>query len=96
MRVMFHFDVLQRHIDAGKPEDGDNCPIALAIKEAGHTCSVGDDLVIDGKKYRWPKELYDFIGDFDLGHGGEPFSFDLDHEDLIDPDFLIEEDDASL
>lgn len=89
-----HFDVLQRHIDAGKPEDGDNCPVALAIKEAGHECSVGDELVIDGLKYQWPKELYNFIGDFDMGHGGEPFSFDLDRGDLIaGQDFEEEEED---
>lgn len=93
---LFHFEVLQKHIDAGVQGNVDRCPVALTIKEAGHECSVGDEIIIDGKRYSCPQTVSNFISDFDGDYWPPPFAFDLTDENLIDPQFLIEEDDASL
>lgn len=93
--VKFHFEIQQKHIDAGKPDDEGACPVVLAVKEAGHECKVNDEIHIDGKRFRIPQAVSNFVGDFDGGFESGPFGFDLTDEDLIDPP-LIEEDDASL
>lgn len=90
--MKFHFDIRQIHIDTGVQGEPDSCPVALAIKEAGYERSVGDEIIIDGLKFKLPQAVSDFVADFDGGENPVPFSFDLTDNDLIKE----EEDDESV
>ena len=76
--------VTQKHIDEGEAETCDRCPVALALKEAGHDIEVMGAFIamMTGDKVRstryWvspPCEVYNFIMNFDSGLPVKPFSF---------------------
>ena len=79
--------VKQKHIDVGTPCSSTSCPIALAIKEQVPGCAwatvgtddcgfhSGNNKFIDANL---SKRVQRFIGDFDRGIPGKPFSFHLD------------------
>lgn len=72
--------VNQTHIDHGRPGTCTLCPIALAIQEATGIQQVGVNIVevrIDGKYFDLPREVTEFINQFDAGGSVEPFEFEL-------------------
>ena len=83
--------VKQEHIDNGRMEPGagqmvcENCPVALALKEAGlvdpfagygrmHWTDKDTGLEVSA---RTPAKVYIWMQRFDSRRLGEPFSFDL-------------------
>ena len=88
--------VTQDHIDAGKPDNMCECPIALALKEelfkhrvsvislsvAAETVTI--EFMRDGKDVtntaELPEEPQRFIEIFDNTDAAEPFEFDLSLE----------------
>lgn len=75
---MIHVTVTQEDIDAGKPCDGRNCPIARAVKRA----TGSSDVIVDGMSIEFygaeftPPDVCDrFISAFDSGEPVEPFEF---------------------
>lgn len=76
--------VKQKHIDKGEKTKAMSCPIALAIKDyywfprrvvVGHCCCfIGKNM---DKTYPLPKEVTNFIQDFDMGLEVKPFSFEI-------------------
>lgn len=72
--------VTQKHIDEGKPKCPNNCPVALALIDAG-LLNVGVTPVwirVEDKKYHAPTGVYVFVQNFDEGQKLEPFEFELD------------------
>ena len=86
--------VTAQHISDGMPNDGMNCPVALAIREAtglngvevGPTYVTRDDwkgrTEPVTKRTFLPPHVTEAIADFDAGTDPEPFEFDLDIDKL--------------
>ena len=79
-------DVTQEDIDRGIPREGENCPIALALKRATDitwqvdrlsAMCLGDPWL---RKILLPKQAVDFISDFDLDKTVGAFTFDFPWE----------------
>lgn len=80
--------VTQNCIDLGGVQDPFTCPMALALKNAGYTCYVGDDSTTAGRRvtdydddskiYQHDPQVSKWIVDFDNGEKVNPFSFVLD------------------
>jgi uncharacterized Zn-binding protein involved in type VI secretion len=67
------------HIRNGEPKDCTQCPVALALFDAGY-CVVsvrGDFIAVDGMTFTTPDIVHDFINIFDMYNVAEPFSFEL-------------------
>lgn len=75
--------VTQEHINKGVRGSCRNCPVALAMEDAGiYKPRVGIDLsgTINDEKYRWflPKEVARFMHEFDnLTMNEAPFEFEI-------------------
>lgn len=70
--------VTKEDIKKGKPEQGESCPIARAIRRqtrkkvhVGYIC-----LEINHCEYTFPQEAQQFVKDFDAGKPVGPFSFE--------------------
>ena len=77
---MMKIRVMRRHIKTGKPETGNQCPIALAIREyiGSDYVDVAKDTIIIGKaKFKTPTRTVRFIIRFDSLKQCKPFSFIL-------------------
>lgn len=80
----FHFDVTQACIDKGVHLECTQCPVALAMLNAGFTGVSITDLTCSGSlngtvwSSRTPHKVVSFIERFDDGELTEPFSFDLE------------------
>lgn len=80
------YNVLQKHLDAGKPVSAKEDPVALAIGEVTGSVvlSAFDRIIIfeKGMKsyavHRTPDVVVDKMTEFDKGKKVEPFSFELD------------------
>ena len=79
-------EVKREDIDAGVRNDCDKCPVALAINRALNVNNVAvyEEGMLDmyvvgysGWLIPLPISARDFIVGFDLGHGVDPFSFEL-------------------
>ncbi len=87
--MKFMIKVTQDYIDNGIKEDGDWCPVALAIKELplidGDVSVDGDSILLpDGEALDLPASVSDFVHAFDAGALVKPFSFEVDiPEDYI-------------
>jgi hypothetical protein len=79
--------VTAAHIARGVRDDCENCPVALAIRDAIPDVKL---VAVDGNRatfagrYDWidielPLAVGEFIGNFDDGGTVGPFSFDLDY-----------------
>jgi hypothetical protein len=86
-------DITQKDIHLGIKEDGLKCPVSLAINRKTLTDVHIDKthLFTERKIIELPKEVKDFIWQFDNNHEVFPFSFEL----LI-PDNVKEEDDKPI
>jgi hypothetical protein len=79
-----HIIVTHRNINNGMREDGDGCPIALAVKEKklGKVFVTRVDVryVSHGLLYyhRLSPKAIDFIKRFDHGRRVQPFSFETE------------------
>lgn len=81
--------ITRHHINRGKPEDGNSCPIALALQSRRDVSYVevgGGVAEIWGKTkrgatpvrtFKLPLSARNFIDRFDMGRPVEPFSFTL-------------------
>ena len=78
--------VNEEHIRFGRQHDCCNCPVALALRDAGvmwtavtpseiSVCAENDGAV---SQIVTPFRVRDFISVFDHGLPAEPFSFDID------------------
>ena len=78
MRV--HVDVTADDIANGARLDCFACPIALAMKRATDAfLAIGANYVeFASHSVRLPREVSDFVFDFDGGYEVQPFSFDLE------------------
>ena len=73
-------NITQSHILSGRKGACRFCPIALALKDAFPESTVhvqGFYFTIDGVQFQSPKEVVNFISDFDSGLPVRPFSFEL-------------------
>jgi hypothetical protein len=73
-------NVTYNHIDKGIAGDPGLCPIALALRDKGYKYpSVGHILVsgLRERSIRMPREVIDWINDFDSDILVEPISFEL-------------------
>ncbi len=78
--------VTQEHIDKGKQEDGDCCPIALAFKALGFDgVSVDDETCVAHRGsflyvFDLPSEARNFMWDFDMWDNlpVRPFTFEAE------------------
>ena len=74
-------EVTAAHIEQGIAFSCENCPVALALREAtGDRWSADTAVLIrdDGAMNVTPDAVARFIGDFDHFHTVEPFSFNLE------------------
>jgi hypothetical protein len=86
---MTTINVTAEHIERGKPEECEWCPVALAIMDAlpaARVPSVGpSEVTFQAGIDKWadialPPEAIDFIETFDGGTADvEPFTFELDY-----------------
>ena len=74
--------VKQKHIKAGRINDGGNCPIALACRDAAIVCPNVSTMWISyrGSDYYrrstpLPQKAIEFVDNFDNGKPVKPFSF---------------------
>lgn len=82
-------NVTAAHIAAGKPDDGCNCAVALAVAEAvgcpGNpewSVDVSNKWIyIDSKRYETPQSVKDFISRYDSGLSVTPFQFEVPHDE---------------
>ena len=79
------------HIAAGKREDCENCPIALAVAEIFPGTPYVDEFTciitaIDGSETEFdlPDEAREFIEGFDNGENVAPFAFDAELVVLVE------------
>lgn len=73
--------VEQRHIDAGEIANGNACPIALALIDAGVTGFYVKTYCLEQNKIDLidlPQRAQDFITTFDRLRTARPFEFDID------------------
>ena len=75
-------EVTQEDINNGVRQDGDNCPIACALKRLVKSPEVEDDIEfdLDGIRYvaRIPDKASEFISKFDNAVNVLPFSFEIE------------------
>jgi hypothetical protein len=84
MKVKVH--VKRKHIMKGIPGDADNCPIALAMREAGIPCCVVsaggwlDSIPGNDHNHPLPKTAVNFLNEFDRTDSSYvvPFTFEID------------------
>lgn len=76
--------VTEKHIKDGKPRRSKECPLAMAIKEAGNysLVTVGVTAVVVNrdvtKRLELPESAAMFRHDFDMNLPVQPFSFELE------------------
>jgi hypothetical protein len=84
--------VTQAHIDKGKPQKADDCPIFHALTDAGFNVDEVDLWAfIEIYPNEWayialPDEATSFIDQFDAGKPVQPFTFELDSTEEVEPD----------
>ena len=89
---MTTINVTAEHIARGERENCERCPVALAIRDAFPDLAYievapegigigppGADIYGIEAHIDVPREVQEFIWDFDDSGRGEPFSFDLDY-----------------
>lgn len=76
--------VTQEHIDRGIQRDCSECPVALALLDAGFRDPKANASTLrNGKKFicRTPDKVYDFMSHFDSVYYGDdnptPFEFEI-------------------
>lgn len=77
--------VTESHIEAGLPGLPELCPVALAIKETlpgRHVKVLTNMLMIEGERFKVPKQVLGFIEQFDLGGPEYVTTFSFHTEDL--------------
>lgn len=83
---MITVTVTQDHIDKGERENGDYCPISLALNEqypaepGAAKWWVGDDCAVrlhNASTYTLPGDAQEFIHEYDDGQPVQPFVFVL-------------------
>lgn len=69
--IILTVDVTQDDIDHGTRQSSCGCPVALALKRAGHLyVSVGvATLDLDAQRLRHDTATANFVDEFDRGHG---------------------------
>lgn len=73
--------VTEAHIASGKQVCSDGCPVALALRDAGHPLAVVPNKMFwasDNKREKiayFPTSVYEFIQRFDSGLAVKPFEF---------------------
>jgi hypothetical protein len=78
--------VTQQHIDEGQRGSTTRDPISFAMADAGleHPHAGVTYLSWQSKDYKRsveiPREVYDFMADFDNGRPVQPFTFELESE----------------
>lgn len=80
-------EVKEKHIKKGKPRNSCDCPIALAMKDAGLKDCFVECLFVDISNnletytmVNLPAKVSQFIHDFDEGLEVSPFEFELDYQ----------------
>lgn len=76
--------VTQDNIDRGVPNDGNDCMIAVAYREAtGHGCNFDCETLVDdvsGEKFMASGQVEELAEVFDLGEKIRPFEIELSHD----------------
>lgn len=96
MDEAIEISVLARHVHYGVRGNCTRCPIALAIIDAGYAHPyVGSNIEFQSKTssavfaYHIPKEVSNFMMDFDRTGKGKPFTFRLSQRMLTTLNLFI-------
>lgn len=81
--------VTEELIKNGLPRNPEQCPVALALREALPNRRVvveAEEIWIEGEGYDMPSHVWEFVNRFDTGKPVVAFEFDTNDLQLIEED----------